>query len=167
MLAVYAIAETLAQQSKLPLRQLPTIILPKLSKQIDPLKTFLFLRKKLLYFIGISTTITLIGIVLAPFIIRILFPHEYEASIIYAQFLFLAFIFSMSTAVFRNYLTAQGRTRSLYKSTTYPSLAKIIFYAALLPLIGIWGAVITFILGYYLEFGLLFYLSGKEASFTS
>ncbi len=163
-LAIYSIAQTIAQQNKVLFKPILKVILPRLSREKDTAKLYRALRLKLKYMIGISTVITLIGIFAAPIIVKIFFPPEYEKAAFYAQLLFIGYVVALANIIFINYLTAQKLTTSLYKITFYPAALRVISLVVLLPIFGIFGAIASELVTSYSIFGLLMYYSKKDST---
>ncbi len=160
-LAIYTITLAFPSQIRLIIKPITKMILPKLSLVKDKSATYKFLRGKLIYIILFSITIILIGILLSPYIIRFLFPLNYNSAIIYAQLLFLSYLFTIPTHIFNQFLISQKKTKSIFKLNLYIDLSKLGLFALLIPLFGIMGAIISLIISNYLGFGLSLYFSKK------
>jgi len=141
-LAVYAFAMTPINQLKSPNIILSKLALPKFSeKSMDDLRHTL--PKKVLLLTGIMCIPVIAYIVAAPYIFNLLFP-QYMESIIYSQV--FAFILILTPSLlFNEALIAHSHTKALYIVQTLAPIVKIIALLILLPLFGIWGAIISII----------------------
>lgn len=126
-----------------PLKNIAVLALPKLStrdtheiKETLPKKMFLLF----IFFIPV----TLLYILAAPFIFKILFP-QYLNSVIYSQ-IFAASLLLSPKMFIRQTLVAQKKKKEIYQLQIIIPFVKIILLLILLPLYGILGAVITLVL---------------------
>ncbi len=162
-LAIYAIASSIPGQIRLIIKPLIKMVLPKLSTKTDVRKIYLFLKSKLIYMIIFPGLILSVGALLIPFVIKILFPSSYFSAIPYAQVLFFSNLFMMSSQIFNEFLHSQKKVKSILKIKGISNFLRVLFLFSLVPILGIWGVVITKILSGFFAFGLNFYYSWKES----
>jgi len=151
--AIYAIAITLPSTIKGCLKVVSNLAMPKLSaKNPKELKKTVPRKTLLLFLIAIPLTIAYI--LFAPFLFRIFFPQ-------YQEFVFLSQVYAVilcffPRALFGTALTAQMKTKSLYKMSFILSPTYIVLLFALVPLLGIMGAIlaalITEVITFFLQF---------------
>ncbi len=154
-LAVYAFAQTPIAQLKL-LNDIPAqLAFPKLSERSLPelQKT---LPRKIFMLMGIILVIVCTYIFAAPFLFSLLFP-KYVEGVIFTQVLALSLVFAPGS-LFSAALTAHMKRKELYISQSVLPLIKIGLFIVLLPLFGIWGAVITILTSQCIMFLLYGYL---------
>jgi len=146
--AIYSFATMPAQRAKRFLGSLQNVVLPKLSeKNLKTLQKTLT-RKALLAFI-VSGLITIAVILALPLAFNLLLP-AYTDSIVFAQWASLM-IFLIPETLYSEALNAHAQTKSLYIISIATSLTKIILFAILIPLLGVWGAVLAFVFQYFLR----------------
>jgi O-antigen/teichoic acid export membrane protein len=162
-LAVYVVAVSIPQLNKFVISPIAPIILPKLSAHKNIKKLYAFLMKKLPLMIGVSVIINVIGIILTPIAVRLLFTGTYSDAIFFAQLSFLGFFFIIPESIFYNFLVAKKKTRSLYKLNMAPDIIKIVLMLIMIPLWGVIGAIIAFAASRYVFVGMALYYSRKEA----
>ena len=138
-LAIYSFAILIPQQIKSPLKHIGDLSLPKFSvrsrKEIR--ETIL---KKILLLALLITGLVFIYIIIAPLIYQIFFP-KYLDSISYSQLYALSIIplsFSLGS-VFR----AKMMTKEIYQITIIIPLIRAVLFIILIPLYGVWGAIIS------------------------
>jgi O-antigen/teichoic acid export membrane protein len=137
-LAVYSFAILIPHQIKYLLKHIGNLAMPKFSvrsrKEIR--KTIL---RKILSLCLLITCLVFIYIIIAPFIYQIFFP-KYLDSVSYSQLYALSIIplsFSIGSV-----LRAKMMTKEIYQIQIIISLTRTILFIILIPLYGIWGAVI-------------------------
>jgi len=141
-LAIYSFAIAPPQQIRGLFQNIRPLALPKLSQRsLQELKQTLPF--KLLKFFLIILPIIVLYILLAPYIYKLFFP-QYLDSIIYSQVFALGLLLfpkgSLGTA-----LTAHTKKGELYINSLISSAIKLILLIILLPLYGIWGAIVAFL----------------------
>lgn len=98
------------------------------------------------------------GTILAPDIIRVIYGHNYESSVVAFRILIWSFAFEVVYHVFARGLVASNRLKERLKVITIITLINIVLNLILIPLIGMKGAafaaVVTRVAGF-----LLFYNS--------
>ncbi|MDP2946753.1 MAG: oligosaccharide flippase family protein [Nanoarchaeota archaeon] len=157
-LAIYWFATAPVEYSRTPLQNLIEIALPKLStKSKEEIKKTL--PKKLLKSMIIIGIMTVVYILVAPYIYKIFFP-QYMDSVFYSRLYSLSlFIFPMT--MMRLSLQAQMMTKELYKINVISPAIQIILFIALTPFFGVLGAVIARLLSYVCYFFLTWFFFKK------
>jgi O-antigen/teichoic acid export membrane protein len=139
-MALYVVALAAPQQLRFGSKLLATMALPKFSGT-DPTPIYKTLpRKALLVFCG-AIIIALAYIVVAPWFFTFFFP-DYVEAIRYSQVFVLVILF-FPAALFQQFLVGQVQQKWLYVLQTIVPITKIILLFILLPLYGIWGALIS------------------------
>ena len=162
-LAIYAIAVSIPSQLKLITKPLSRMLLPKFAASKDMKSMYIFLKKKLILMLIVSIVIILIGIMLLPFVIKLLFPPEYSPAIFYAQIAFIAFIFTIITNIFTQYLVSQKNTKGIFWMNLWGDCSKLVLILLLVPLFGILGAIGALAISNYIRFILSWYYSHRTA----
>lgn len=141
-MALYTIALAAPQQLRFGSKLLATMSLPKFSAA-DPLPLYKTLpRKALLVFCG-ALSIVLFYIAIAPWFFTFFFPNYIEA-IRYSQVFSLVILF-FPAVLFQQFLVGQMQQKWLYILQTIVPTTKILLLFILLPVYGIWGALISII----------------------
>ena len=139
-LALYAIALAVPQQLRYFNRLIKTMALPRFSQRsVKSLKQSMFHKSVLLF--GITSIVVVLYILAAPFIYALMFP-KYIDAVIYSQVFSLIMLFFPSM-LFKQALTAHMQKKQLYILQTFLPTLKIILLFILLPIYGIWGAIIS------------------------
>ena len=138
-LAIYIFAERLVLKVR-KLIPISDLSLPKLS-QVDIKEIKKGLLKKFLKLFSAAGLLTLIYILICPYIFKILFP-EYLNSIIYSQVLAIILLFSPFDLLSTSFLAAMKK-KELYLIQTVAPILKIILFLVLIPLFQIWGAIFS------------------------
>ena len=121
---------------------LKNLIYPKLSAQDLPtLKKSL--PRKILILTGAISLVVLMYILAAPYLFQWFLPRYIDA-VLYSQIFSLVLIFSPTILVISQTFIAQVQKRTLYKVRIINAMVKIALMAILIPLFGIWGAIIAF-----------------------
>ncbi len=141
--AVYTFAVAMPEQLKGPLKGVSDLAFPKFAKQTpeELLANLPALKRKLFYYALGLLTISLIYIVLAPYVFRILFP-QYMESVFYSQVFILSTVGLVGTIPLA-ILGAQKKVREQYVFFTSQPLLQIVFYFLLIPFWGVMGAIIA------------------------
>ncbi len=82
--------------------------------------------------------------VVAEFIFTLFFP-EYEKALFYSQVLSLSLLF-MPSILHTQALTSLNRKRDLYIVNGVKSFSKIGMVLLFIPMFGVWGAILSFVL---------------------
>jgi len=146
-LAIYAFAIAIPEQIKGPLKGVGELAFPKFAQQTsEQIRENLpaLWRKLALYALGLFG-ISIAYILVAPFIFQILFP-QYMESVIYSQIFSLSLITGIGSVALA-ILSAQKKIRAQYLISTAQPLITIVLFVFLIPLYGIMGAVVAWILG--------------------
>jgi O-antigen/teichoic acid export membrane protein len=142
-LAVYTFSLKPVRVIQKPLQSLTKLTFPKVSEKKDDKDFKKSLPKKLLKFFLVLIPITAVYILIAPKFYQLLFP-QYTDAIIYSQ------VFALSLLLFPKrllgqFLVAQNEKRKLYIANIITNSSKIILLFILLPIYGIWGAIVSLI----------------------
>ena len=141
-LAIYTFALRPINELKKPLQSLGKLTFPKLSQRnIEELKKST--PRKMLELFIVLAPIVIFYILIAPYFYELLFP-QYTDATLYSQ------IFALSILLFPKFLmgqtlTAHARKKQLYILRIANPSFKIMLLLILLPLHGIWGAIIALI----------------------
>lgn len=142
-LAIYAFAELPISKMGTLFGSFQQIAMPKFSEKIlSELKATLH-RKVLLFALGL-TGVSFLFVLAAPYIYNILFP-EYLESIKFSQVFSINLILSAGM-MYHKVLEAHKLTKWIYTSKIGSNAAKIVSLLILLPLFGIWGAIISLLI---------------------
>lgn len=140
--ATYTFAQAAVTPAKTLLKSVLNLALPKFAtKQTHEIRQTLL--GKVWKSILLITPAVIIFILIIPLVFKLLFPI-YESSIPYAQVLAITLIFfpeKLMGIVF----TAQMKEKQLYSLNIINPLIKIGLLAILIPLYGLWGAVIAIV----------------------
>ena len=139
-LAVYAFSILVPQQIRSVMKHIDTLALPKFSTRPreEIKKTIL---KKILYLTGIVSLLIIIYIILAPFVYQFFFP-KYITSIPYSR-LYALSIIPLCFDMFSNVFRAKMMTKQIYQIKIIAPIFRASLFLTLIPLYGIWGAVIA------------------------
>ncbi len=140
-LAIYTIATIIPEQIKGVFKNLASLLLPKYAAHQDYsiLKKSISKRSFQLFLILVG--ITIIYILVAPYIYNLLFP-KYQAAVLYSQITavaFPAFIFLVPMS----FLQALKDETRLYKITVYGSVFQIISLLVFVFYFGLMGAIVA------------------------
>ncbi len=137
-LAVYAFAVLVPQQINVFLKHIGALALPKFSiRSKDEIRETLL--RKIFYLATLISFLVIVYILTASFIYQIFFP-KYLDSVAYSRIFALSIIplsFSMG-AIFR----AKMMIKQIYQIKIIVPLVRASLFLILIPLYGIWGAVI-------------------------
>ena len=159
-LAVYSFAIALPEQLKAFFGTMVGVGFPKLSaktvsieesKQIKQTLPLKIIKASL-----ITAGIVLIYILLAPYIYQIFFPRYLES--IYLSQIFALSLILFPFGVFGTALTAQGSIKKIYIYRIGSPIIQIIALIVLIPIWGLWGAVLGRLISRILHYFLLFVL---------
>ncbi len=148
-LALYSFALAPTEQMKNLLGNIADIALPHLSERTVTHEGTAQMRatlpKKLAKAILPTLALMLTYIALAPFFFSTFFPR-YVAAIPFSQILALSLVF-FPLGIFGTAIKAEGHIKSVYIYELCPPLIQILAFVILIPLYGLWGAVIGKLLG--------------------
>ncbi|MCA9353475.1 oligosaccharide flippase family protein [Candidatus Nomurabacteria bacterium] len=143
-LAVYSFAKAPITKISSMLTPISTLAYPKFAEtSVENLKQTL--PKKLFLFLFLMIAITIVYIIAAPFLFSIVLP-EYMDSVIYSQIFAISLIF-LPQKIAVSALTAHHQKRALYIINIINPIIRIVALIFLLPLFGIMGVIISFLLG--------------------
>jgi O-antigen/teichoic acid export membrane protein len=154
-LAVYTFSLKPVRVIQKPLQSLTKLTFPKVSEKKDDKDFKKSLPKKLLKFFLVLIPIVLVYILIAPKFYQLLFP-KYTDAIIYSQ------VFALSLLLFPKgllgqFLTAQNEKKKLYVINIITNSTKIILLLILLPIYGLWGAIVSLISLEIISLGIVSY----------
>jgi len=133
----------------------------KLIKKKDEEKKEIFKKFYLrLIFLGVVLAASFWMII--PFFIRYFFPESYKEAIFYSQLLSLALIFSPLVIALSSSVTYSGNYKHTLFFNIFPTIVRLVIYIALIPLYGIFGAVVALITERLLSAVVLTYLVFKR-----
>jgi len=139
-LAVFSIAYAIPARAQGLLRIAGTLATPKFAIQ-EPRKIAKTLGRKMAYFALFIIFWSAIYILIAPWLFQTLFP-KYITSVLFSQVLIL-FTLSSVTYPFSALLFAHKRMRENYYIGIGSFLAKVAALAIFVPILGLWGGVIS------------------------
>jgi len=144
-LAIYSFAKTPAEKTN-QLIPLGRVALPLLSEKRWCAKELLIRVGKLTILI---IPITILVILVAPFVYRIIFP-QYMGSVIIFQVLSLRLLFT-PTLILKTDFTARADKRNLYRFRFFLPIFQIALIATLGLIYGLWGIVSGLLIGQTIE----------------
>ncbi len=148
--AIYTFAMAIPEQLKGPLKGMGDIAFTKFAAQTpeEIRRNFPLLWRKLgLYSIALFG-ISIAYIVAAPYIFELLFP-QYTDSILYSQIFALSLITGVSS-IASAVLAAQKKIVVQYVIMTVQPLISIALFLLLIPLYGVMGAIIAFVMSRFI-----------------
>ncbi|MFW5888478.1 MAG: oligosaccharide flippase family protein [Patescibacteria group bacterium] len=141
-LAIYTFSLRPIQEMRKPLNSLSELALPKMSQRsLRDLEQSI--PAKMLKLFIVLVPIATAYIFIAPYFYQFLFPQYTEATV-YSQ-VFVLSVLLFPKMLMGQALTAHAQKKQLYILRLATPAAKIIFLLTLLPLWGIWGAIISLI----------------------
>jgi len=157
-LAIYSFATVPIQHIQKTLKISEALAFPKF---IDQRKEILkkTLMSKILKFFALLIIPVVLFIFLAPYFYKLLFP-QYLESIKYSQYYALVLLL-FPKRFLGQVLIAHAKKKSIYILTITNIMLKIVLLFALVPLYGIWGAIVALILSSLLITPLELYLFKK------
>jgi len=160
-LAIYSLALTIPESLNTNLKTFMGIFTVKLIKKKDEEKKEIFKKFYLrLIFLGVVLAASFWMII--PFFIRYFFPESYKEAIFYSQLLSLALIFSPLVIALSSSVTYSGNYKHTLFFNIFPTIVRLVIYIALIPLYGIFGAVVALITERLLSAVVLTYLVFKR-----
>ncbi|MBT5808368.1 oligosaccharide flippase family protein [Candidatus Uhrbacteria bacterium] len=143
--AAYSLAMIPIQQSFVYIGGITGIAMPKFTQ-----RSFEEIREhlpgKLLRMILVLVPLTIALILIIPTFFQTLFPN-YPESILYAQIAAIALLFQGSQLIPMAFM-AHGKIKDLYLIRAVQPAVQLTLFAVLIPIYGILGAVIAFVLGH-------------------
>lgn len=159
-LAIYSFA-IIPLQKIMSLNPMGPLALPKLNENFNTDIRQNLIKKFLKSFI-LTIPVSIILILLAPFIYQTFLP-QYQESVIYFKILSILIAF-LPFALLRIMFVVKTYRKELYIISIIRSLSKIILYLILIPYFGILGAVLGNIIGEIIGNSVLLYLFLKPIS---
>ena len=140
--AIYSIARVFAEQIYNLVKNVGHATFPDFAI-LEKKDAYLAIKKRLFYvFLGIGL-ISVVGIILVPYFIPLLFTLKYTESILYAQLFFIIVIPRSLAILFYMVLQAQKETQTLYKINFGYAISEIILLSVLVPSFGLMGLVVS------------------------
>jgi len=138
-LAIYSFAILVPKQINMFLKHIGALALPKFStRSKEEIKKTII--KKMFYLAILISILVLIYIIIAPYIYQIFFP-KYLNSVSFSRIYALSII-PLSFAIIGEIFRAKIMTKQIYQIRIVPSLVRAGLFIILIPLYGIWGAVL-------------------------
>lgn len=159
-LAAYALAITPVDHIANLFKNIFPLSLPKFSQQsLETIKATLFKKIAKLFLAGAC----LIGlyVILAPWIFRFFFPIYLEA-VPYSQFYTIVTLLMIPQIPLLAVLAAHMKKKELYIVKFVSPILRIALVFVLLPLYGIWGAIMTIIFTQAINLALLIFFLRKQ-----
>lgn len=148
-LAIYSFAQAPVSQLENPSKFVSRLAFPKLSERnLEALKATL--PRKVFLLFGVMAIVVVAYWVAAPYLFQYLFP-QYIDSVPFTRVYALTLLFAPAT-LFGQTLTAHMKTKALYISRIITPGITIILFLVLLPLYGLWGAIMTLVVTQIIHF---------------
>jgi len=148
-LAVFTIATLIPDQIKGSLKSLTVLLIPKFSKNDSLEETRKYLPRRSLQLGLLLVAVTVVVIVLTPYVINTFFP-KYTEAIIYAQLLalsFPAYIYQIPFAI----MQAHTKERALYSYSINTAISQIILTVIGIYFFGLLGAILARVFSRYIQ----------------
>lgn len=143
-LAIYSFAKTPVTKISGAFTPIASLAYPKFAEtSMETLKRTL--PKKLIFLFCIMAGITTIYIILAPFLFSIVLP-EYMDSVLFSQIFALSLLF-LPQKIVGSALTAHKQQKALYVLSIANPIVRVVSLIILLPIFGIMGVIISFLIG--------------------
>jgi|SRR3989344_667149 len=139
--AVYSFALSPVSSIATLKTHLNTIAFPKIAEHDIPYIKKIIYGKTFRLFL-VLVLIAILYVLIAPALYKFMFP-KYTESVIYSQVLAISLIFP--AIFFSTAFVAHAKIKEQYILNSSYSLSKIVLSAILIPLMGIWGAVISYL----------------------
>ncbi len=142
-LATYSFAIAPVDQLRASNKILQTLVLPKVSARSFPELQRTVPRKALLLLLA-AAAISVIYILAAPFIYKILFP-QYQDAVALSR-LYAIILLATPMVLFWQMLIGHQKKKELYIAKTLPPFIRIALFIILLPLYGLKGLIVAILL---------------------
>lgn len=139
-LAIYSFAQAIPEQIRGGFKSLFGIAFPKYAS-LSPDEVRSSIKAKIYRLTFIAALFSLVYILAAPFIFKLLFP-KYLQSVIYSQIYMLGIIAFPGISLFATYFQLKKDTRTLYKLNVIGNITTMIFTFIFIYNFGLKGAVI-------------------------
>jgi O-antigen/teichoic acid export membrane protein len=159
-LAIYSIAIIIPEHIKGSFKNIITLLVPKYAQHEDLDTIAKSLIRRSLQLMLVFSVITIIYILISPYVYKLLFP-KYEEAIILSQLLALSFP-AMIALIPVSALQAHTRSNALSKLNTKSSILMIVFTVIFIFLYGIYGAILAKIISRYSNLFLSYYYFYKS-----
>ena len=157
-LAVYYFATILPIYIKNTLSSINTLAVPKFSVRPEKeIRQKIFKKIYKLFLLTISVIIAYI--ITVPYLYKIFFP-QYIESIIYSQ-IFIFSLISFPLILLNSFFQSKMMKKELYLLKIAPFL-RVILFIILIPLFGIWGAIVSILATEIFTIGLTLFLFKKS-----
>ncbi len=141
--AVYAIALLFPNQIKTLYSIFNQMLFPQLAEAKNIRGSWKYLGPKFPLLVGIFSAIGMAGFFLIPVVIPLLFSERYVEAVPYAKWLWLSLGVTAPFAYLGNSLTAQRKKKFTYVVFTGYPILLLGAFLFLIPLYGLWGAVLA------------------------
>lgn len=163
-LATYAFAITIPDQIKNIFKGIGDLALPKFAEKSTQYITKHI--RKFWYKLGVMSIViailSLLYILVAPYLFKILFP-QYIKSVYYSQIYALSTISIIGVAPL-TLLTTQNKTKEQYQYMIILPITRLIFFIIFIPLYGIMGAIIAWVLSRIINLMVIIFLTNRVFS---
>jgi len=154
-LAIYSFATIFPDQIRFTLKNFSNLLVPKFTENVSQNKE-INIKGKTYQILGLTFLITLMYLLLAPFLYKIFIP-KYQEAVLYSQL--FALIIPTVVAIIPNSLFIAKKNETKYAKATLGGSA--ILTALLFPFVHFWGltgVLLSRILGGYIILGISYYL---------
>ncbi len=158
-LALYSFAIIMPDRIRLMFGFISTAAFPKLAEK-DNNSHKIHTNKKIIQLIVLALVISVSYILISPYIFTWFFP-QYLPSIIYSQVFSLSLVV-IATNISITSLFAQKSQKELYVMNIVTSIIRIIITAVGVVFFGLWGAIISRMIHYFLTLGLSIFFVQKK-----
>jgi polysaccharide transporter, PST family len=159
-LAIYTFAKALPDQFKGLMKNMHSLIVPKISNN-DPKDIKSGLNKKISYLMIIGFMVFLLYFIFTPLIFNTFYP-KYTESIKYTQLIALGFVVLPARVYLDSIFNAHRLKKSQNFRTIFTNIFFIVTLLILTPLWGIYGVITSKLISYYLSFFFSFFFLKKE-----
>jgi len=141
-LSIYKIATIIPEAIKGVMKMTGTLVFPKIAEKPDKQVYSRLTRYRLGYSTVANVVVVVILILLAPFVITMIYP-KYSDSIVLTQLLLLSLIFGWPATFFLTALQARKKIRAIYRYNLLSGILQIGALLILIPFLGVMGAVLS------------------------
>lgn len=143
-LAIFIAAEKIPEMAKSVIQDIGTVVAPKfakLEKYTLKLNTIINL-----FSLAVAAGILLVTFTILPWIVTFIFSHDYSEAVHYTQALMCSVAIGNAAQMRSRFIMAKLDSKSFKDMTYIISATRIVASITLIPLLGIWGAVISALL---------------------
>lgn len=159
-LAIYSIAAIVVSQIKGSLNQLLKIYYPKIF-EMENESIISNMKKHLPKFILLNVGILILVIIFIPWLILLLFSEKYSDSIFYAQIYSITIPLSLFMIISGTMLIGLNKENKLFRFRAVGTVLLLGLYLTLIPIWGLYGAIISSIIYYIVVDALQYYYINK------